>query len=238
MLEEFELQPLVIHVWRINLELDQAICQEMVQSLDDQELTRANRYRHMQARQQFIAGRAQLRQILGAFINTPASQIQFDTGQYGKPRLAGTECDQGLVFNLSHSGNMGLVAVAADCALGVDIEKVNSRHNLQALAERCFAQSELDNWSASHPGQQAPLFYNYWCAKEAFLKATGRGLALGMQQCSVDIEQCCFLSLPELYHVSEWQLFSLPVRYSYRAYIATNLLNARLIDHNIWTPLS
>lgn len=236
--EGFELDSHVIHIWRINLEQEGVVCQELSQYLDAQELTRADRYRHSQARQQFIAGRAQLRQILGAFLNTPASKIQFDTGQYGKPRLAGTECDQGLVFNLSHSGGMGLIAVAADCALGVDIEKVNSRHNLQALAERCFSQSELDHWLATQPSHQAHQFYDYWCAKEAFLKATGRGLALGLQHCCVDIKQCCFLNLPEPYDVSDWRLFSLLVNPAYRAYIAANLLNASLIDHHIWEPLS
>lgn len=238
MLEAFGFDPQIIQVWQLNLELDQQVCQELSQYLDVQELTRVDRYRHQQARQQFIAGRAQLRQILGACLDIPATQIKFEKGPHGKPRLAGSEYDQGLVFNLSHSGGLGLVAVAENCALGVDIEKVNSRHNLHALAERCFTQIELANWLACPTNQQAYRFYDYWCAKEAFLKATGRGLALGMQQCDVDIEQCCFLSLPEPYDVSEWQLFSLTNNHSCPAFIATNLLNARLNDHQIWNPLS
>lgn len=94
----------------------------------------------------------------------------------GKPYLADTE----MSFNLSHSG------VYAACALsngpvGLDIQTtVQAR---KTLAERVLTREEREYLSAAADRDAA--FSELWCRKESFLKATGQGIAGGLQHVCV-----------------------------------------------------
>lgn len=222
MSSSFRLKKSAIHVWPLCLDVSEKEYQQLKQFLNSEEQSRAQRYKHKKAQQQFISARGQLKYILASYLQTTPGSIRFDIGQYGKPRLAGSEIDCGLVFNLSHCGSVALVAIAQDCALGVDIEHVNSRHNLESMALRCFSDEELSVWQQLPDEQKIAGFYDYWCAKEAFLKACGRGLALGMERCQVNFDQCCFTRLPEKYLITDWQLFRIDVGGDYRAFVVGN----------------
>lgn len=218
----FTLAPSTIHIWHVDLQLTDNDFHQLQDNLNSEEIQRLQRYTHQRAQQQFLATRGRLKQLLAGYIGITPSEIHFETGQYGKPRLAGTTIDDGLVFNVSHSGVMALMAISTNRALGVDIERIHSRHNLQGMAQRCFSNQELSSWNQLEKYYKANQFYEYWCAKEAFLKATGRGLALGMNHCVVDVEQPCFISLPESYQTSDWQLQRIDVGNDYRAFVAGN----------------
>ncbi|MEE9344862.1 MAG: 4'-phosphopantetheinyl transferase superfamily protein [Methylococcales bacterium] len=216
------LDPSAIHVWHVNLKLANNDYQQLKTYLNPEEQQRLQRYTHQPAQQQFLAARGRLKQLLAGYLGTTPGSIQFELGQYRKPRLAGTTIDNGLVFNLSHSGTVALIAISKNRALGVDVERIDSKHNLQGMAQRCFSDQELRRWSQSEEPGKTIKFYDYWCAKEAFLKATGRGLALGMQHCVIDLNQPCYLSLPKSYQTSDWQLHRIDVGKDYRAFVAGN----------------
>ncbi len=218
----YTLDPSTIHIWHIDLQLTDNDFHRLQDYLNPEEQQRLQRYTHQRAQQQFLATRGRLKQLLAGYTGIAPSDIQFETGQYGKPRLADTTIDDGLVFNVSHSGVMALIAISTNRALGIDIEQINTRHNLQGMAQRCFSNRELSSWNQLTEPHKTTQFYEYWCAKEAFLKATGRGLALGMEHCVVDIEQPCFISLPESYQSSDWQLQCVDVGNNYRAFVAGN----------------
>ena len=218
----FTLDSSTIHVWKVDLKLTDSDYQQLKEYLDPEEHKRLQRYTHQQAQQQFLATRGRLKQLLGGYLGIPAGAIQFELGQHGKPRLGGTTIDDGLVFNVSHSGALALIAISKNRALGIDVEKINSRHNLQGMAQRCFSKQELSRWNQLTEPRKTNQFYDYWCAKEALLKATGRGLALGMQQCVVDLDRSVFINLPESYRTSEWQLQRVEVGDDYRAFVAGN----------------
>ncbi len=225
-----------IHVWQLNLELEDSHNLRLKNYLVAEEIERAQRYTHLKAQQQFIAARGQLKQILASYLKKTPKSIQFEIGQYGKPRLAGTYPDQGLVFNLSHSACAGLVAISLDSALGVDIERINSKHNLAGMAQRCFSEDEYHRWEQSEETVKTAQFYDYWCAKEAFLKASGRGLALGLERCVIELTQIRFISLPEPYQADQWQLWRMDVDNGYRAYVARNKIPGVVINQGRWNP--
>ncbi|MDQ6812000.1 MAG: 4-phosphopantetheinyl transferase, partial [Actinomycetota bacterium] len=79
------------------------------------------------------AGRA-LRDVLAAYLETSPEAIRIVDGAHGKPELAGRE----LHFNLSHSGDVGLVAVSRERPVGVDVERIDGRRDVLALAERAL----------------------------------------------------------------------------------------------------
>ena len=94
----------------------------------------------------------------------------FAAGPHGKPRLDGDGA--GIHFNLSHSGGLALIAVARGVEVGVDLEEIRPRPDLERVARRVFTEAERE--AVALGGDRA--FYRHWVAKEAFVKATGRGV--------------------------------------------------------------
>ena len=96
----------------------------------------------------------------------------------GKPALVPEYAD-GLEFNLSHSGDTALLAVARDRAVGIDIVRHDSKADHAGIARRAFTPVERDAVEAHRRSSEAFLaaFYATWARKEASLKARGLGLA-------------------------------------------------------------
>jgi len=179
-----------VHVYRLNVDhfpYDYSRC--FWSLITDDERERASRIRHQETRQCFVLVRCCLRSLLGRYLSCDALSIRFVQGEKGKPRLAGMEPDRGLVFNVSHSGNCGLIAFASDTALGVDVERRRAMKDMEGIAERCFSAGELAHWRALPPDRSLKAFFDYWCIKEAFVKATGHGITLGLESCVVDMSR-------------------------------------------------
>lgn len=115
--------------------------------------------------------------LLSAYAGRPVCSADLDTGEHGKPCLAG-----GPGFNLSHSGNAAVVALAAGLELGVDLERPGRRRPHAELARRFFCPREADAVAAAEGAAREALFLQLWTAKEAVLKALGRGLAFGLER--------------------------------------------------------
>ena len=114
---------------------------------------------------------------------------------------------EGLVFNVSHSGNRALLAFARDTALGVDLESISQRHDLEGLVKMCLASSERDRWERVGSEDRLREFIRLWVSKEAFVKAVGRGIGVGIKRIAVNARCDGFLEVPEDYgRASEWRL--------------------------------
>jgi 4'-phosphopantetheinyl transferase len=117
----------------------------------------------------WLVARAGLRAVLARYLDQDPAALLFD--EQGKPRL---EPPSPLRFNLSHSGDLGLIAVASEREVGVDLEDVTSHRDVEALARRTLLASERA--ALEEADDRALAFHRQWVAKEAFAKATGRGL--------------------------------------------------------------
>jgi len=117
-----------------------------------------------------------LAQVLGDA--THAAAIGRDA--HGRPYLIGSM--ESVDLNWSHSGEMLLVALAAGLRLGVDVEFQRPRRNTLALAERFFARTEAAQLRALPESVREIAFTHLWCAKEALLKAHGRGISYGLER--------------------------------------------------------
>jgi 4'-phosphopantetheinyl transferase len=124
------------------------------------------------------AGRSILRSTLAAYLKCQPSQLLFVLGRTGKPELAHPWERSGLEFNLSHSGDWLLLAVARR-SVGIDIERRVWLDDYEAVGRTCFAQEELFLLRAAHRARQRDVFYRLWTRKEAWGKATGEGLVPG-----------------------------------------------------------
>ncbi len=94
-----------------------------------------------------VASGQALREILGRYLGLPANELRFETGRYGKPRLAAPEDE--IAFNLSHSSSLALVAIARR-EVGVDVERIRAKRPVD--------------------------FYRRWADREARVKCLGTGL--------------------------------------------------------------
>jgi 4'-phosphopantetheinyl transferase len=163
----------------------------------------ANTINNVERHRRYVEIHARLRILLGDAVKAAPEQLLIQKAEYGKPYLADYP---ELAFNLSHTGNQMVLAMAYNRDLGVDIEQCKPRKNLTALVDKCFAEEEKTYWQLLPVSQQTQAFYRFWTRKEAFVKATGRGIALGLNNCVVNPEnQNELLRIPENYGLaSEW----------------------------------
>ena len=128
-------------------------------------------------------GRAPLLALLAAYLDTDAASLELRNDEHGKPHLfLGGVPDRTLQFNWSHSGELAMVALARDVTPGVDIEHAREGVKTLEIAQRFFAPDEARALAACTEGERDTLFFRLWCAKEAVLKALGRGLAFGLER--------------------------------------------------------
>ncbi len=145
-------------------------------TLSPDEQTRASR-KSSAAAQEFIASWSIARQLLAHQCSCAPADISFAAGTHGKPYLERPRIP--LTFNLSHSGGFCAMATGRVASIGVDIEAI--RPSAGDLADTVFTPREILQYAAIPPAQQVRAFFRAWVAKEAYLKATGEGLAGGLQ---------------------------------------------------------
>ncbi len=175
----------LVHLWCIHREYSSAEVVNFYGLLSPDERVRADNLKSSEAKSNFIISRALLRLVLAKYISKsdPGSLI-FQYGVHGKPGLQGFPS---LSFNLSHSGNRLLVAVAQDFVVGVDVEIMRARSNIVKFADRFFAVSEAESVKQLAKQAQTRRFYELWVAKESILKAEGVGVSpLALRKLVVD----------------------------------------------------
>jgi len=134
------------------------------------EAERAARLVTLPLRQRYLRSHAALRAILGDYT---AAYLDFAVAEHGKPYLPAVPK---LKFNLSHSHDRALVAVAHEVEIGVDVERLRPFADCQAIAERFFPPSEAAAFTAVPLCEREAEFFRRWTRIEAMLKARGIGL--------------------------------------------------------------
>ncbi|BAY20437.1 4'-phosphopantetheinyl transferase HetI [Calothrix sp. NIES-2100] len=210
------LLPNDVHVWRINLNQPEAKVQQFATTLSSDESARAQRFYFPEHRQRFIAGRGSLRTILSAYLGLPPQEVQFDYEPRGKPFLASKFADSGITFNLSHSQNLALCAVSKNRQVGIDLEYIRPMSDLESLAQRFFLPREYELVRSLPPAQKSSVFFRYWTCKEAYLKATGEGIAQ-LEQIEISLTPT---ERAKLQTDQDWSLLELVPANNYAAAVA------------------
>jgi 4'-phosphopantetheinyl transferase len=129
-------------------------------------------YRRSNDRERFLRGRAGLRRLLAAWLGCPPAAVGIEIGAHGKPF-----CPKGPQFNVSHSGDLILLALHSHCRVGVDVEQLRPGLDWQPIAQRMLTEPQQKALNQLPAPAQLEGFLAQWCALEAELKATGTGLA-------------------------------------------------------------
>lgn len=179
----------LVHLWRVNLNLSPTTIKELAGLLSQDEMAKANRFRFQKHKRRFVVARGVLRHLLGNYLQINPKEVKFQYGDRGKPYLTNTTDNNSLQFNISHSQEYALHGFVYNHPIGVDLEYLREMKDAAQIAQRFFSAQEfrlLDNLDSR---QQQRLFFKLWTAKEACLKATGKGLADSLESVKIDFDQ-------------------------------------------------
>jgi 4'-phosphopantetheinyl transferase len=174
-----------VHSWCVNLDVPPETSAGLYATLSADERNRCARLRFARDRRRFIAARGVLRDLLGRYLGARPGQIRFVYNAFGKPELS-REFGSRLRFNLSHSADLALIAITTDAAIGVDIEYIQPRPEYAEIARSVFSAAEVDELERLPSHLYAQAFLRCWTKKEAYVKARGEGLALGLDGTPTD----------------------------------------------------
>jgi 4'-phosphopantetheinyl transferase len=210
-----------VHLWAAPLDLSSAQLDGFRQILSPGELDRSARFHFEVHRSRYLAAHGWLRRILGGYLSVGPRELIFEEGPQGKPALAGaTE----LQFNMAHSEDLALIGIGRRFQLGVDLERVRPLPDAAELVARFFCKRESEVFQRLSEPEKPGAFFNLWTRKEAWLKATGEGIAhlLGRVEVSfVPGEPARLLELPPGYaEGSAWSLYDIGVRPGFSAALA------------------
>ena len=204
-----------LQLYQIRLDISPSEYDQLWSLLSTDERSRADCFKKDNLRRNFIAARGNLRLILARSLSCEPTEIQFAYSDRGKPYLLDDSNNlnkQKIYFNLAHSQDLAIYAVSQDREVGVDLEFINSQINFLGIAKRYFLASELQMIrELSDRNLACQLFYQIWTLKEAYAKATGKGIANLLNQIDVTPLLNSYLnssqqSPKEFLQIGDWQL--------------------------------
>lgn len=162
-----------IDVCFVNVNVPSDVIDALTTLLGPTELARANRYRFDDDRRRSIVARAGTRRLLARYLDADPRTLVFAEEEHGKPALR----DREIEFNASHSGDLVALAFARKTPVGIDVERRRELHDTLALARRYFSAEEVAIVESAADAGDA--FFTIWTAKEAIVKASGKGIGTG-----------------------------------------------------------
>jgi 4'-phosphopantetheinyl transferase len=229
-----------VHVWSIDLHEAALAIDPLASTLSSDERHRAKRFYFDRDRQRFVCARGVLRCLLAGYLDVNPAAIRFTYATHGKPQLVPTRA-RSLSFNLSHSHDLALIAVApAHIDVGVDVELIRPVPEMQTIAASFFAPSEAARLDAMPTDVSAAAFFRCWTRKEAYLKAVGEGLSRplsGFEVTFADEEDAELRVIGDERESARWRVTALQPQFNYAAALVASCGFQR-IDCWRWTPAS
>ena len=210
-----------IHVWSLRIKTSSDVAAQFEPVLSPDERERAARYRFDHLQQFFTVARGALRHLLARYLRVEPESITFNYASRGKPTLASQD---GIEFNLSHSGDFAVIALAAGCPLGIDVEFMRPRTEIEELARRFFSPEETSDLMSLPSSERQLAFFSCWTRKEAYIKAIGYGLYAPLDGFRVSLqpnEPARLISVAnEPDEAGQWSIHALQLAPEYAAALA------------------
>jgi len=203
-----------VHLWLAHLDERSECFERLAGTLSQDERQRTARFHSRLDARRWAASRIVLRSLLGRYLLLEPHAVSLQMGARGKPEVAIPPGRRPIQFNLSHSDGLGLYSVARFRRVGIDVERMRWLPDFDSMAQRMFAPHEQRALRGLPETKRAAAFFRLWTRKEAFLKATGQGLA------SVEAAHSSELA--------RWSVITLPAVSGYAASLAIEGRPARL----------
>jgi 4'-phosphopantetheinyl transferase len=183
-----KLAPDEVHVWAVPLDVSQRMYDTLLATLSLDERARAAAYRFDEPRRRYVIARGALRELLGKYLSESTAAIELTVDGNQKPRLASKYASNDLHFNVSHSGELAIVAFAVGCEVGVDVEALREVSYLEKIAHKFFHPAETREVLSAPSDLRNVAFLRCWTGKEAVLKALGKGIVADLASFRVPVE--------------------------------------------------
>jgi 4'-phosphopantetheinyl transferase len=211
-----------IHIWQFPLTISTASLDHFTAMLSEDERARAARFRFEKDTRHFTVARAMVRSILGSYLKIPGRNLRFVYSHHGKPALADDTTD--IRFSVSHSSDLGMLAVTRGREVGVDLETTRDNVEIDQLAIRYFSEHECAALREISNTQRLRAFFRCWTSKEAFLKAQGIGLSRSLGSFDVEVNPKLPARLlatrPNAEEAEHWSLHDVPTEENYASAVA------------------
>jgi 4'-phosphopantetheinyl transferase len=173
-----------ISLWWISLS-PTGDCRPLAAELSAAERERMQRFATEVLRQRYLIGRASLRRLLGRVLGVEPVAVPIERGPRGRPQLAGIPH---IDFNVSHTTDIALIAIAHHLKVGVDIERADRSIYSLGIARKFLSERERAALPSSDPDQARQRILRLWTCKEALSKATGDALSAPFRQLDIELE--------------------------------------------------
>lgn len=205
-----------IHIWIIQWKEISEFLSEYFYTMNNREREKISEYKFNEDKMRCVAGKIVTRLLLSQYLGVENAEIQICKEEYGKPYHQKIDGKKSVSFSISHSGDIVLVGFSYYSNLGVDIEHIISFPEYKDIARDFFTKEEALDVERC---MKLSVFYRYWTAKEAYLKAIGIGLTCGMDFFSVN-DGC----IKEDGRINRnWRLFPIEINQEYVACVAVQI---------------
>lgn len=223
-----------VQLWRVDLESVSPDERRWKELLSSDELARAARFHFSRDRQRFVATRGLLRTILASYLATNPKSVNFSYSTKEKPSLGPELAGSDVMFNVTHSGGIALLAFTRRREIGIDVEQVRDDFALEAIAGRFFSAHEQGQLAGLAPEAKAEAFFRCWTRKEAYIKAIGDGLSLPLSQFDVSLApgetNALLATRPDDSEAERWHLQEVPAGSGYIAALCVRGRDWKLKD--------
>jgi 4'-phosphopantetheinyl transferase len=219
-----------VRVWTIALPGTPEALAPFRPILGDEERDRAARFHRAEDRDRYVTAHGALRLILADCVAADPAGLRFTLARHGKPALVREAGWPDLRFNLSHSGDLAVVAVAVGREVGIDVERIDPRRADMDIARRFFSPREVAALRGLAEADRARGFFACWTRKEAYIKGRGEGLSLPLDGFDVSLtpgEPAALLcSRIDPDDIGRWSLHEVTVGEGYAAALAVESAGA------------
>jgi 4'-phosphopantetheinyl transferase len=229
-----------VEVWHVPLVTSDIRLARLTCCLTPDEIAIADRFKFARHRRRFVTARAGLRHILARHVGEPPGALRFDLGPHGKPHLADARHAARVTFNLSHSEDWALIAIAPGFPVGIDIEQVRPALATADTIGLVFSRQEQAALAALSGMRRIRAFFKGWTSKEAYIKGLGGGLSVPLQEFDVSVDPEAPAKLLRPYHAAagnwSWSLHDLEAPPGYAATLAAARQPLEIATR-IWQPV-
>ena len=180
-----------VHLWCAQLDVEPGLAAQFYSCLSGDERSRADRFHFAKDQSRFVVSRGVLRELLGSYLRIAAAAVVISKDEKGKPFLPSNRepnLRARLRFNASHSESLAVFAFSEGFELGIDVESIQRTLDFEAIAESHFTDTEKAQLSQLSPDAKREAFFHGWTRKEAYLKVTGDGLRVPLQNVEVPLQ--------------------------------------------------
>lgn len=219
-----------VHIWKILFTDFNDNTDIYTKVLSNDEILRADRFYFKIDRKRYIITRAVLKILLTRIMDVAPQKIILENRENGKPYLKKPLLK--IYFNITHSANIGLIALTDIGDIGIDVELFRENFSTEKIARRFFSATEVEDFLNLPDKNKSLGFFNCWTRKEAFIKALGLGLKLPLKKFDVTLTPQEKAKIKEIRlpdeNAGDWLLQNIGMPENYSAALAIKAKSAKI----------